>query len=69
MIALHITHDCWDGDDYDGASGVGGYDYAYAYITVRYAFRGEFLWFYEVQGVDIFFENGRKLTSLVIGLY
>ena len=32
-------------------------------------FRGEFFWFYEVQRVDIFFENGRKLTSLVIGLY
>ena len=30
--------------------------------------RGEFFWFYEVQGVDIFFENGRKLTSLVICL-
>ena len=32
-------------------------------------FRGEFFWFYEVQRVDIFFENGRKFTSLVIGLY
>ena len=32
-------------------------------------FRGEFFWFYEVQRVDIFFLNGRKLISFVIGLY
>ena len=31
-------------------------------------FRGEFFWFYEVQKVDIFFENDRKLTLSLIHL-